>query len=66
MTDTDTRDISDLDAEGLLALRTKIDGRLTEIKAEFVEKAAALGLSVVDGNGKKGRKRRSNAHKESD
>lgn len=57
--------IESLGFEELMALRTAIDTRLDQIRANFIDQAAALGLAVVVGNGKK-RKRRPNAHKDTD
>lgn len=62
----DLPDISHFGHAELLALRTAVDQRLDRIRADFIEKAAALGLAVVDGNCKKARKRRSSASKESE
>jgi hypothetical protein len=57
--------IEDLDFEALMTLRRQIDTRLDTIRGEFIERAGALGLSVVNGEGKK-RKRRASVQKEHD
>lgn len=63
---TTTPDISNLSPADLMALKTAIDGRLDEIKQRHVEEAAALGLTLVDGNGAPKRKRRNSSQKEVD
>jgi hypothetical protein len=63
MTTPDLPDVTQLSSEQLLALRATIDTRLNEMRADFMEKAATLGLAVVESSSKK-RKRRSSAHKE--
>jgi hypothetical protein len=57
--------IDGLDFEALTTLRLQIDARLNTIRGEFIERASALGLSVVNGDGKK-RKRRASTQKEHD
>lgn len=59
-------DVSQLDAEQLLALRTAVDARLAEVRADFMQKAEALGLAIVESESKKTRKRRSTARKENE
>ena len=61
-----TPDISTLAATDLLTLKAAIDERLEAIKQRHIEEGAALGLNLVNGDGTKQRKRRSNAHKETD
>jgi len=63
---TTTPDISELSAPDLIALKTAIDGRLEEIKQRHVEEAAALGLTLVDGNAAPKRTRRKRTENETD
>jgi len=56
-----TSDLSTMSAQQLLALITAANERLAEIKQRHVEEAAALGLTLVDGNAAPKRKRRNSA-----
>jgi hypothetical protein len=57
----DLPNISELDSEQLLALRTAIDARLEEIRGELIAQAQRLGLAVSDGKEKKRRGRKPKA-----
>jgi hypothetical protein len=58
-------DISNLPAPDLITLKAAIEARIEEIKQRHMEEAAALGLTLVDGNSAPRRKRR-NAQKETE
>ena len=58
MTTPDLPNISELDSEQLLALRSAIDGRLGEIRGQLIAQAQRLGLAVSDGKEKKRRGRK--------
>jgi len=59
-------DISGLPPPALMTLKTEIDNRLEELKRRHVEEAAALGLTLVDGNAAPKRARRKRAENETD
>jgi hypothetical protein len=63
---SDRPDISELDSEQLLVLRSEIDARLEAIRTELIAQAQRLGLAVSNGNEKKrrGRPKKQDAIKE--
>jgi hypothetical protein len=52
----DLPNLSELDSEQLLALRSAVDARLQEIRAELIAQAERLGLAVTNGKKRRGRK----------
>ena len=59
-----TSDISALSANELLTLKTAVEEALEAIRQRHIEEGAALGLNLVNGDGKKGRKSRSTKEQE--
>ena len=63
---TTAPDISTLTASDLLALKLAIEERLAAIRQRHIEEGATLGLNLVNGDGKKQRRRRANTLKEAE
>jgi hypothetical protein len=57
-------EISNLTGPELMALKTAIDARLEDIRQRHIEEAAALGLTVVDGNSPRKRRRRNSSEQD--
>jgi hypothetical protein len=62
MTTASIPEIADLNDEQLLTLRTAIDLKLDEIRADYIQRCAALGLTCSNGEGKKRKPRASAKH----